>query len=207
MAQGNFRERLEALESQFAGLEEGRKVPRHQDGDVRRQQLPRQADPVIALGTDLIDLGSVPSCALHKTSDQAIGTGAWTKVTFGTITHDTDQMADIANNGITIRRAGLYLITCTIPWEAVAAGTVRGARIMVETADIGRDTTSGHGLINPSNSVSRRRYCGTGTRITASVYHDRGANLNVFGSTATLPGPALEATLIADIGGVGTEMA
>ena len=200
MAQGNLREKLEELEKKYEGRLD---VLERALAGVKRP--PARGN--LPLATDLVDLGNVPSCGMHKEGDQAIGTGAWTKVTLGTVTYDTDQMADVTNTCITVRRAGLYLVTGTVSWEAVAAGTVRATALLKGSIWFGRASTSGHGVISPGNNVSRPRYFNSGDKIFLYVYHDRGANLNIMGSTATQNGPCLEATLLADVGDIRTEMA
>ena len=180
------------------------------EGRVARleAQLRRAVDPSIVLGRDLIDLGQVPSCGVHKTLDQTIATGdTWVEISFGTVTWDTDQMADAANNGITIRRAGLYLVTMNLRWAVDADGR-RGLRVHVNDSI----TFMGAGdeapaTINSRQSCSTPRYFDIGDTITAQVQHTAGADLALQGSTATQHGPQLTATLISDTGSVRTEMA
>ncbi len=171
-------------------------------------RLRREVDPSIALERDLIDLGQVPSCGIHKTGNQTINNITDTEISFGTVTWDTDQMADIANNGITIRRAGIYLVTCSIQWT-IEGTNLRTMRISVnDTISFTGQSINSHGTVAPRLSCAAPRYFDVGDTITVLVFHNKGANdQDILGSTATIYGPQLTATLIADTGDIRTEMA
>lgn len=186
---------LEALEAKVAALEQ-------------RQHSLQKADPAVALSTDLIDLGGVPSCGIHKTDDQTINNATWTEITFGTTTWDTDGMADLTNNGITIQRSGLYFVTCQVQWTTEGTN-MRSLKVRVnDTIYFAGDSLSSHTTQPPRLSCGEPRYFDIEDTITAVVYHNKGANdQDILGSTATEYGPQLTATLIADVGDVRTEMA
>jgi hypothetical protein len=191
----DYGRREEELEQEFKRLKE--------EWESRK----RPDDSTLTPSQDLVDLGEVPSCGVHKTDDQAIGTGAWTNITFGTTTWDTGQMADLANNGITIKRAGIYLVTCTVMWEAEGTG-LRGLLVYVTGGIVFTGQSNpAHATVNQRQSCSTPRYFELGDLIKAQVYHNRGVNTTLMGSTATGHGPQLTATLLSDSGDVRTEMA
>jgi hypothetical protein len=194
MAQKSLDEpRLVEIEERLAALEGAR--------------APLQDDPTLSLSRDVVDLGNVPTCGVHKTGEQSIADATDAEIAFGTTTWDTDGMADLSNNGITIQRAGLYLVTCNARFATHALG-LRRLRVRVnDTIYFMGQTVGVHATGNVRLSCSTPRYFDIGDTITAVVYQNRGDVLNLNGSTATEHGPQLTATLIADVGDVRTEMA
>jgi hypothetical protein len=174
----------------------------------RVKQLERgPEDPTLALSRDLVDLGEVPSCGVHKTADIDLVTATWTEISFGTVTWDTGQMADTANSGITIQRAGLYHVTLNARFVDATAGS-RKLYVTVNDSTIFLGTVCGAvGGNNPRLSCGNLRYFDLGDTITAQAYQDSGGNLLLKGSEATQLGPQLTATLIANVGDIRTEMA
>ena len=71
-----------------------------------------------------------PACGLRASSAQAYasGTSAITTV-MDAIDFDNDSMADLANNRIVIKTAGLYSISGVLRFASGAANTYRGVRI------------------------------------------------------------------------------
>ena len=177
------------------------------------EKLERKPEPgedsTLALSRDVVDLGNVPACGVHKTGEQVIGNGSWTEVSFGTVTWDTDGMADLSNNGVTIRRAGLYFVAGGARFATDAgAGGWRGVKVRVnDTIYFMGETMAAHADSNHRLSCGVDRYFNLGDTITVMVYQKSGGNLNLNGSSATEPGPQLTARLVADVGDIRTEMA
>lgn len=102
--------RLEGLEARIAELEQ-------------RQQLLQRGDPAIALGTDLVDLGGVPTIKMRQTSARTIANTTATVMTLEVVDFDLfGDGADLSNNQIVVRRSGLYLVIGGVKWTADSTG-------------------------------------------------------------------------------------
>ncbi len=193
---------LEQIEARLRALEERNRELGRQLGIGSRVN-----DNVLALATDLIDLGEVPSCGIHKTGDQTLSNTILTEIAFGTTTWDTDQMADLSNNGITIRRSGLYLVTLNCLFAADSTGYRNSLVEVDDTVRFMGQTIPAHATIDGRLSSANIRYLTLGETLTASVRQASGGDLALRGSTSIEYGPQLTATLISDTGSVRTEMA
>lgn len=90
--------------------------------------------PVTAAGFLL----APPTCVLTTTTTINPASGAATVQTFNTTTEDTDGMADLANNQIVCKTAGLYVLTGYLAFASNATG-YRGALIYVNGAIVVSD--------------------------------------------------------------------
>lgn len=89
------------------------------------ETLPHQGRraSVSYLRGDYLPKAVFPCGKLHQTTVQSIATGVWTKVTMEVTDFDNEDpvMADLANDRLTIRHAGIYLVAATVGF--VASGT------------------------------------------------------------------------------------
>lgn len=69
-----------------------------------------------------------PTCVLRASAAQAFTNNVEAVVAFDTVVGDNDSMADLANNQIVCKTAGVYLVTATIGWVGNATGW-RQARV------------------------------------------------------------------------------
>ena len=80
----------------------------------------------------IIDTPQQPRARVYTTAGQTIGTGAWTNISWASETFDTQVMHDTSTNNerikVTVGGAGVYMITASITFSAVADG-IRGIRI------------------------------------------------------------------------------
>ncbi len=128
------------------------------------------------------NLGGVDiSCRVYNSANQAIGTAAFTKLTFDSEEFDTDAMHAVAGatSRLTCKTAGKFLITANVWWAANATGT-RIVRIKLN------DTTYIASVQYPVNSAAYATVQSLSTiynlavsdYIEVDVYQDSGGNLN-----------------------------
>lgn len=121
-------------------------------------------------------------CGLTRTTDQTIGTGSWTSVTWNSETWDDGYHSLVSNTDrITIPSGadGRYMFVGSVVWDANATG-IRGIRVMKNGALVASTSknTIGGGLIIRdvvsaiSNAVATDYF-------TIEVYQNSGGNLNI----------------------------
>jgi hypothetical protein len=122
---------------------------------------------------------NTPAFALHKTSDQTVGTGALTTVTWDASSIDTDSGVDLSNNKYVVPsgKGGTYFLNYFV-------GTEHGGRWIISikingTVKIESDKTldnSGiYGMYNVSGIIS----LSAGDEITACYYALNGSGTNI----------------------------
>jgi hypothetical protein len=122
---------------------------------------------------------NTPAFALHKTSDQTVGTGALTTVTWDASSIDTDSGVDLSNNKYVVPsgKGGTYFLNYFV-------GTEHGGRWIINikingTVKIESDKTldnSGiYGMYNVSGIIS----LSAGDEITACYYALNGSGTNI----------------------------
>lgn len=99
---------------------------------------------------DFIPRGGQPCGKLHQTTVQSIPSGVWTKVTMEVTDFDNEDpvMADLANDRLTIRHAGIYLVVATVGFVASGTGQF--------FAGIGKNGTPGRSAGFPVGAVLGR---------------------------------------------------
>ncbi len=117
------RDRLELLEQRLTQLE----------GST---ELLRRGDPSIALGIDIVDLGtSIVAAVSDATGAQSIVANAWRVVNLDTIDIDTSGGgASPSTNRIIVRRTGIYLILYGVGFADTSTTTTRFIGYSVNSA-------------------------------------------------------------------------
>ena len=82
-------------------------------------------------------LANPPACKMAGSGTQNVNTATRTAITFSTEVFDTDTMHDTSTNTarITIKTAGVYVVTGTLEFPANAGGSVRQVEIRLNGAD------------------------------------------------------------------------
>lgn len=95
------------------------------------------------LNTNIRDAGNFfrnrPTCQISATASTTAATSAYTIAVMATTDIDTDSMADLANNRIIIKTAGVYRVTANAFWGSNATG-VRYTAIRDAAGAVGTGT-------------------------------------------------------------------
>ncbi|MCG5459619.1 hypothetical protein PSH03_005403 [Micromonospora sp. PSH03] len=127
-----------------------------------------------------------PFCQLNQTTPQSVTTGTTVvRVTFQAVVDDTDSMADLANNRIVVKTAGLYRVTAQMNWPVNATGH-RVIRLYVNGGTSRAEyATSGTLSFETRGQVTAYARASVGHEITCSIAQTSGGSL----STATTGSP------------------
>lgn len=156
------------------------------------------------LGGDVIsDVPSVKSCILNQptqrvigariqnTNNQSIPDATATTLTFNSIIYDTDGMADLANNRLTIQTPGLYSLNVFVR-ISVGAGRRVQSRIEVNAnAVVLSDITSVSGTAGYFSTIDM--FLNKGDNVTGVLYQNSDGSQS---TSAGLGAPALVASMI-----------
>ncbi|GAB3847292.1 hypothetical protein GCM10029963_28490 [Micromonospora andamanensis] len=128
-----------------------------------------------------------PFCLLHQTAGQSVPTGTTAAtMSLNAIVEDSDNMADLANNRIVIRTAGLYRFTGQVPFVTNGTGH-RALRLY-----IGGGTSKAEVTMNAVTAAESRLNasfywrCSVGLSFTAGIVQTSGSALST--STSGSPG-------------------
>jgi len=123
-----------------------------------------------------------PRAKIVTGADQSIPNSALTTVDFagGSVSYDTNAMADIANDRIVIKTAGLYRFSARIAWGVNATGY----RALIVTRNGAEFIVDDYSAATPSQSkittvTSEPIACAVNDAITLQTVHTAGAALNV----------------------------
>ena len=87
------------------------------DGDNAMQALAERVEAVLMAR-------KLPRCRINTAASVSIPNNVTTQVDFtaGTVSYDTDTMANLAQSRITIKTAGWYVLKAFVPWLAGSTG-------------------------------------------------------------------------------------
>lgn len=130
------------------------------------------------------------NCQIYNDAAQAIANNSFTEVSMNTEAYDSSpssNMADLANNRITIRETGLYLLIGKFFWaNATTTDTRRVGIIAVGGTSVARDERSAVSGTASAMTVSTVRQLTTGNHVTLDCLQNDGAALNLGGTTQEL---------------------
>ena len=142
------------------------------------------ADEVVTdvkLNKNIRDAGnyfrSPPVCVMTNTAVQSIPNNAATVATLSTVVENNDGMADLANNRIVIKTAGLYVLSGVAGFATNATG-FRTASLLVGTTTVATDyrgANAWYSYASPSSSPVR---LAVNDVVTLQVSQNSGAALN-----------------------------
>lgn len=132
---------------------------------------------------DLDYLANPPACRAYRTTTQSITSGTWTSLALNAERFDTDTMHDNVTNSsrLTIKTAGLYVVTGNVYWASSAAGNQRLTRLYVNNATeicVASSPVSA-ALPQPAQVVSTIYKFAVNDYVELFVYQDSGGALNV----------------------------
>lgn len=132
------------------------------------------------LNTNIRDAGnffrSLPGCRIRQTSAQTPATGTEVTVTFDVTDEDNDTMADLANERIVIKTAGLYLVGGDCIWTANGTG-YRRLLIVAGGVNVTGDSGMASGGIQHYSSACKRVRLAVNDVVQMSVQQNSGAGL------------------------------
>ena len=147
--------------------------------------------------TALDYLANPPACRANRTTTQSLVTATATSILFDAEVFDTDTMHDTVSNTsrLTVKTAGLYIVTAGLGFAANATG-VRVAWVNVNGSDATRIIQGGMTAVSASDvtdiPLATIYKFAVNDYMELRGYQTSGGNLN----TATLQLPHLEATWI-----------
>jgi hypothetical protein len=150
------------------------------DGDNAMQALAQYTD-------DYLLAAKVPRCKVAYATPLNIANNAATDITMtgATVVHDTAAMADLPNNCIVIRQAGLYVVSVCVMWAAISGPVGCRMMFMVKngTTYVGQDyraaaSTSATGGVLVSDPLP----FAVGDTIRGRVMHTQGATASIASS-------------------------
>lgn len=127
-------------------------------------------------------LSNRPRCRMVTGADQSIPNGTATVVDFagGTVVHDNNAMADLANDQIVIKTAGYYVFTARVAFGINSAGyraVLIGSGTNLEGVDDYRAATPTQSAITTLRSYPI--LCAVGDAFNVRVVQTSGAALNL----------------------------
>lgn len=137
--------------------------------------------------------------SIRSTGAQSITNNTTTKVNFDTVNFDTDGMADLTNERLTIRTPGKYLVTARVRTDNNGSGTERAIWIRkngVATTDYGLSSTFPTGATGVPPSVAIMDLA-AGDYLEAFVYFNATSAMNI-GNISAAPS-TLEAILVSGV--------
>lgn len=128
-----------------------------------------------------------PRCRVRRTASQTITTATTTQIAFDAEDFDTDTMHDTATNNtrITIKTAGVYLVTATVAWASNATGSRQAFFHLNGSNTTGtgpKAYASTAGVVGtPGDTITAIAPLAVNDYIELSVRQDSGGNLDVEG--------------------------
>lgn len=132
-----------------------------------------------------------PACSVAKAAVQALASGV-TTISFDTEVYDDDAMFIAPNAIVTIKTAGLYLVTA-IGGFSSAAGSARQVIIRKNGVDTAMAALPG-AAISESVPVSWQGRCAVNDQITLALFQNSGAAINSL--TALEQRPQMQVTWV-----------
>lgn len=130
------------------------------------------------------------NCQIYNNAAESIANNSFTEVSMNTEAYDTSSssnMADLANNRITIRESGLYLLVGKFFWaNATTTDTRRVGIVAVGGTSVARDERSAVSGTASAVTVSTVRQLTTGNHVTLDCLQNDGSALNLGGATEEL---------------------
>lgn len=118
-----------------------------------------------------------PGCVVRRAAAQSIPNNANTLITWDTEEFDNDQMFAPSSTTVTVKTAGLYVVTANVAFGAATG--VRYLNILVNGVTVAGTSTP---AATPARlSASLARLCTVGDAITVQVFQNNGAAQNVEG--------------------------
>lgn len=123
-----------------------------------------------------------PRVKIITGADQALTSGSLTTVDFngGSVAYDTNAMADIANDRIVIKTAGLYRFSARLAWGISSAGY----RALIITRGVSEFLVDNYDAATPSQSkittvTSEPILCAVNDAISLQTVQTSGGSLNL----------------------------
>ncbi len=117
-------------------------------------------------------------CRVYRETDQVIGSGSWTAVSFSAA-QKNDFDLWVSGSDITIQRPGFYLLTGCVTWENGSAVTL-GLRLTADGANLAENIQPGSAVVQVSQNVSTAVWLDEGQVVNLKVYQDSVGNLSLY---------------------------
>lgn len=123
----------------------------------------------------ILDLVKQSSCKITSNAEQSIPNGSWTQMTFNADAYDIQDESDLANNRITVKKAGTYLVIVAATIYNMPDGSQLASGSYLNGEMIGQGTVCFSYVTSIMVVGTTVTYAAAGSHFTAKAYQDSGA--------------------------------
>jgi len=127
----------------------------------------------------ILTLAKQSSCKIESDVEQAVANATWTVVQFNSDAYDIQDESDLANNRITIKVSGTYLVLSGAAIYSVPDGTEVISEIQLDGNTIGDGRIQASKATNLLATGAAITYAAAGSHFTARVRQDSGSSKNL----------------------------
>jgi len=143
-------------------------------------ELPIEITGNFVLDADgILTLAKQSSCRIESDVEQAVANATWTVVQFNSDAYDIQDESDLANNRITIKASGTYLVLSGASIYSVPDGTEVIIEIQLDGNAIGDGRILASKATNLIATGAAITYAAAGSHFTARVRQDSGSSKNL----------------------------
>ncbi|MDA8596730.1 tail fiber domain-containing protein [Candidatus Pacebacteria bacterium] len=124
---------------------------------------------------------STHGASIERTSNQSVNSSASTEIAFNATRFDNGSLVSLADNSITVKRAGMYTIASNIYVQTIGNGVVFEPILYVNGSPVRTSITRTGGSGNQSAEISEIIELSAGDEVTLNLFHVNGSAVNVGG--------------------------